>query len=175
MDLVYTIGHSSRSLEEFLEALLSLGIKLLVDVRRWPSSRRYPHFNRGNLESALSRHGIKYLWVPELGGYRRFGVDVEDRGIATCFESEGFRAYATYILTSPTAEEALLRLEELARGSRTAIMCSERVPWRCHRKIIADWLLSRGFRVIHIIELGRLVEHRPTRCAVVEEGRLTYI
>ncbi len=174
MDVVYTIGHSSRGIEEFLETLASLGIRLVVDVRRWPSSRKYPHFNRGNLESALSQHGIKYLWIPELGGYRRFGVDVEDLGIATCFESEGFRAYVTYILTSPTAEEALLRLEELARSYRTAIMCSERVPWRCHRKIIADWLLSRGFRVVHIIDPGRLVEHKPTRCAVVEGGRLTY-
>lgn len=175
MDVVYTVGHSSRSFEEFLGALTPLHVELVVDVRRWPSSRRYPHFNRDNLEHSLPRHGVKYLWIPELGGYRRFGVDVEDRGVATCFESEGFRAYATYILVSPAARRALWRLEGLARSFKTAIMCSERVPWRCHRKILADWLLSRGFRVVHIIDPGRLVGHRFTRCAAVEEGRLTYI
>ena len=175
LHIVYTVGHSSRGLDELLSLLEHLGIEFIVDVRRWPTSRKYPHFNRRSLEEALSKRRIMYAWMPELGGYRRFGVEVEDIGIARCFESEGFRAYATYILTSPEAKEALERLERLARRHRVAVMCSERIPWRCHRKIISDWLLSRGFRVVHIIDRERLVDHKPTRCADIKEGKLRYL
>ena len=163
--LVYTVGHSTRGLGELCRLLESAGSRLLVDVRRWAASRRSPHFSSGSLRGACGERGIGYVHLPALGGYRRFGRDVEDMGWFRCFESEGFRAYATYLLTSPQAQRALEAVVYAAlSGSRPTVMCSERVPWRCHRKVIADWLVLHGFRVVHIIEEGRLLEHTGTSC-----------
>ncbi len=147
---------------------------VLIDVRRWPKSKRYPHFNRESLEEILPSYGIEYVWEEALGGYRRFGRDVEDQGIGRCFESEGFRAYASYMLSSGEAREALERVSRIAGEKTAIIMCAEKLPWRCHRKIISDLLLSRGYSVIHIIDLGHAVEHRLSRCAEIVRGALTY-
>ncbi len=172
---VYTIGHSSRSLDELLELLLGHGVQVVVDVRRWPRSRRNPQYNMEELRGRLSESGIEYIWLgSELGGYRKLGVDAPDTGAGKCFKSEGFRAYAIYITTSTAAQEALERLAELAGSKLVAIMCSERLPWRCHRKIISDWLIARGFRVLHIIDREHVVEHKLTKCAEVVDGKLVY-
>ncbi len=175
MTIIYTVGHSRRSLEELIDLLEYVDVDILVDVRRWPTSRKNPHFSRAVLEKALTERGIRYIWMgDELGGYRRFGVDVEDDGSAKCFYSRGFAAYAQYMLRSPVALEALRALESLAGRYTVAIMCAEKVPWACHRKLISDWLISRGHEVIHIIDEGRIVEHRPTKCAVMKGGSLSY-
>ncbi|MEB3778879.1 MAG: DUF488 family protein [Desulfurococcales archaeon] len=170
----YTIGHSNRRPYEFLSILKHYNIEVLVDVRRWPKSRKYPWFNMETLKNLLEEQGIRYTWLEPLGGYRRFNRDVEDHGIARCFESQGFRAYATYILVNSRARETLEKLESIVRSHTTAIMCSERLPWMCHRKIISDWLLSRNIKVIHIIDRDYTVEHKLTKCAKIEEGSLTY-
>ncbi|MEB2836972.1 MAG: DUF488 family protein [Desulfurococcales archaeon] len=172
---VYTIGHSTRSLEELLGLLVERGVEVVVDVRRWPKSRRYPWFNREHLEEALRSAGIEYTWLGgPLGGRRRLGVDAPDTGGATCFESPGFRAYAIYLTTNPTAIQAMQELEALASRRLVAILCAERLPWRCHRKIIADWLALKGFEVIHIIDKHRETRHKPSKCATIRDGRVTY-
>ena len=173
---VYTIGHSDRAIDEFLEILRLFNIDILVDIRRWPQSRRYPHYNMGSLQRTLEDVDIAYVWMGDkLGGYRRFGVDVEDIGIARCLQSEGFRAYATYILNSSEALESLETLYRLAIERRVGIMCSERLVYRCHRKIVSDWLYAKGLEVIHIFDRDRYWRHRLTSCARIEDGRLKYV
>jgi len=171
---IYTLGYGGLGVEYFTKLLKELSVDVVVDVRRWCASRRVPEFSGNALRSLLSSLGISYLWVPELGGYRRFGVDVEDLGIGRCFRSEGFRAYATYVLHSSIAREALARLEEVCRSYRVLLLCRERIPARCHRKILSDWLLFKGFRVLHVVP-PKVFEHRLTKCARVVSGELTYI
>ena len=165
--LVYTLGHSTRGAGEIAWIAGSLGSRVLVDVRRWASSRRNPGARREALEEALRRAGVGYLHVPGLGGYRAFGRDAPEelRSVFQCYESEGFNAYAAYLASSPQAWRGLELIAGLAEaGARPVVMCSERLPWRCHRKVIAEWLSLRGYRVIHVVELDRRVEHRPGRC-----------
>ncbi len=165
--VVYTLGHSTRGLAEILGLLQGVGSGVLVDVRRWASSKRNPEASGEALREGLSRAGVAYLHLPSLGGYRRFGRDapVEARGSFDCYESDGFNAYAAYLAASPEAMRGLEVVAYLALScARPTVMCSERLPWRCHRKVIAEWLALKGFRVVHIIERGRLVEHRPGRC-----------
>ncbi|AOL15410.1 hypothetical protein BFU36_00175 [Sulfolobus sp. A20] len=168
--ILYTVGHSNRTLDELIELLLEYKIGLLVDVRRWPKSRKFPHFNKENLE----KQPIEYIWLEELGGYRKFGKDVNDLGIAKCFQSEGFRAYATYITTSEKAKNALDNLLKLASTRNVAIMCAERLPWNCHRKIISDWFYAKGFKVIHIIDKEHIIEHKLSKCASIRDNQLIY-
>ena len=175
MELVYTIGYGGRSLEELLELLERSGVVRVVDVRRWVKSVRRPELAGENLARVLAGRGLDYVWLPELGGYRRFGVDVEDLGLARCFESEGFRAYATYITTRREVKQHLARLERLVSEKRSALLCRERVPWACHRKILSDYLVARGFKVLHILDAERAVEHKLSSCAVVEGGELKYL
>jgi len=172
---VYTIGHSNRSMSEFLKLLRLFGVEVVYDVRSFPSSRVAPHFSKPILAEALRREGLVYLWDGRLGGYRRFGRDVEDLGIARCFKSEGFRAYATYLTTKSEAIEAAERLAEIAADNPTAIMCSEKIPWRCHRKIISDLMIAKGFEVIHIIDEGWKAVHKPSKCARIVQGKLVYV
>lgn len=175
MTIIYTVGHSRRSLEEFIHLLKDVGIDTVVDVRRWPVSRKNPQFSRVILEKALTEQGMGYVWMgDELGGYRRFGADVDDDGSARCFDSRGFTAYAQYMLRNPAAQRALRALEELAEKHTMVIMCAEKIPWACHRKLISDWLTSRGHEVIHMIDVGKLVRHKPTKCAVIKGGSLSY-
>ncbi|MEM1619019.1 MAG: DUF488 family protein [Desulfurococcaceae archaeon] len=172
--LVYTIGYGGRTLGELIGILRHLGVGVVVDVRRWNTSRRLPEFSGGSLAEALSRVGIKYVWIPELGGYRKFGVDVEDHGVARCFESEGFRAYATYITLNPAVKPYLEKLVKVASSSTSVLLCREKYPWLCHRKILSDYLYAKGFRVLHVIDPENIVEHRLSRCAVVVDGELRY-
>ncbi|QIW23609.1 DUF488 domain-containing protein [Sulfolobus sp. S-194] len=171
---IYTIGHSNRSIGEFLEILKVFKIQVLVDIRRWPKSRKYPHFNYESLRDTLLGYGIEYVWEKRLGGYRKFGKDVKDEGLGKCFKSEGFRAYSTYILRSKEAKEALEIIDEMAKKKTVVIMCAEILPWNCHRKIVSDWFMVKGYEVIHIINLNNTIKHKLTACADISNGNLTY-
>jgi len=175
MKIVYTIGHSNRRLEDFLSLLKEVGVELVYDVRSFPTSRIAPHFSKHILSNELSRAGLKYIWDGRLGGYRKFGRDVEDFGIARCFKSEGFRAYATYLVKNSEARRACRELALIAEKNITAIMCKERIPWRCHRKILSDFMISQGFKVIHIIDEDWKAVHKLTKCARIVNGELTYV
>ena len=143
---LWTIGHSTRSLEEFLSLLRDHRIEGVIDVRRFPASRRYPHFNRLALEAELTLAGITYLWLPELGGRRNPAKD----SINTGLRSLAFRGYADYMETDAFVA-GIERLKIVARSKPTAIMCAEAVWWRCHRSLIADYLKAEGAEVIHIL------------------------
>lgn len=168
-DVVWTIGHSTRTLESFLGLLVENGIEAVVDVRRYPGSRRWPHFARESLARALDECGLAYLWLPELGGRRSPRADSTN----TAWRSPAFRGYADYMATEAFAE-GLDRLVNLACGLRTAVMCAEAVWWRCHRGLIADALRRLGFDVIHILGPGSTASHPYTAAARIVGGRLSY-
>ncbi|MEM4932145.1 MAG: DUF488 family protein [Desulfurococcaceae archaeon] len=172
--IAYTIGYGGRTVDEFIGILLYFNINKVIDVRRWNKSKRLQDFSGNTLREHLSKYGIDYIWIPELGGYRKFGVDVEDRGIASCFESEGFRAYATYLTTRSDVKEILRIMVKHLMQSTGVIMCKERYPWMCHRKILSDYLVAVGFKVIHIISEDKFFEHRLHNCAIVKNGVLYY-
>ncbi|HKC20100.1 MAG TPA: DUF488 domain-containing protein [Candidatus Dormibacteraeota bacterium] len=169
MTTVFTIGHSTRSLEELIELLRHHRIELLVDVRTVPASRRMPHFAKTALERSLPAHGIAYRHMPELGGLRKPKRDSTNTG----WRNVSFRGYADYMQTDEFWR-AISDLEELAAKQRVAIMCAEAVPWRCHRSLIADALAARGNEVRHISGMQEPSVHRVTPFARVEGGRLTY-
>jgi uncharacterized protein (DUF488 family) len=166
--IIYTIGHSTRSLDEFVALLRREGVTQLVDVRTFPGSRRYPHFDRETLAPALEAHGIAYVHMPELGGRRRPRPDSPNGA----WRNSGFRGYADYMGT-PEFAKGLDALIARSVAVPTAIMCAEAVPWRCHRSLIADALVARGIEVRHIME-STAEPHRLTRFAVVRDGRVTY-
>ena len=169
---MYTIGHSIRTLEEFIALLKEHEIEILVDVRRWPTSKRSPHFNRDNLEKAIAEEGLRYVWLGEsLGGYRREGLGDESPNKA--WRSGGFRNYADHAL-SEDFKKGMEELLRLAETGRTVVMCAEKHYWRCHRMIISDHLTVRGQHVIHIVEKGKTREHRLTPFGVLRDGVLTY-
>jgi len=167
---LYTIGHSTRTLEEFASALKAHGIKTLVDIRAFPMSRRLPHFNRESLESELSKRGIQYAWMKALGGYRKA---TRKDSPNSALRNASFRNYADYTLT-PEFEQAMDELLRLAEQSRTAYMCAERVYFRCHRMIVSDWLVAHGHEVLHIDAKGPTRPHRITAEARMVDGRLIY-
>lgn len=166
---VWTIGHSTRSLEEFLELLFKNKIELLADIRRFPGSRKYPHFGGEALQQSLSAAGIGYEHFAELGGRRRPRPDSHN----DIWRSESFRGYADYMET-PEFEDGIERLLKVARAKRTAIMCSEAVWWRCHRSLVADTLKARGIEVIHILSPTKNEIHPYTSAAQLENGVLCY-
>lgn len=168
---IYTIGHSTRELWEFLDLLRGHGIRLLVDVRRYPTSRRYPHFSREPLENALAEAGIDYRHEPDMGGWRK---EVREDSPNTAWRSRGFQAYADHT-DSAAFREALDRLLESAEEKETAIMCAEIVPWRCHRQIISDILVARGHDALHIVEEGKTEKHELNEHARLLDGeRVVY-
>lgn len=165
MVTVCTVGHSSRTLGELLSLIALCGGELVVDLRRLPGSRRLPWFRGEAVAEALRERGIGYLWMGEtLGGFRRLGRDVEDDGSARCWENQGFRAYAIYVSRAPEARASLHWLMEAASARRLVLLCREKVPWRCHRRIVSDVLAAHGVRVLHVIEAGRVLEHRVPGC-----------
>ena len=169
---VYTIGHSTRGFEEFIVFLRRHEIEVLADVRAFPTSARYPHFSRAELKRRLPEEGIEYHWLGEgLGGYRRTGLG--ERSPNRGWTSEGFRNYADHMLTAEF-ERGIERLLELAREKRLALMCAERFWWRCHRRLISDYLVAKGHRVVHIIDESRTVEHKLPEFAKVIDGQLVY-
>ena len=151
---IYTIGHSTRTEEEFVAALTSFGIQVLADVRRFPGSRKYPQFNVEALQTYLPKAGITYIPALELGGRRKPNPDSKN----TVWRSASFRAYADYAETEEFAE-AMQNLVSLATQKRVAYMCSEAVWWRCHRAIISDYLKARNWTVLHIMKEEVASEH----------------
>lgn len=166
---IWTIGHSTREAEEFLELLLEHQIQALVDVRSFPGSRRYPHFNREQLSQTLESVGVEYKHMPELGGRRKPRPDSKN----TAWNNEGFRGYADYMETADF-EKGIEVLLELSRRKRTTIMCAEAVWWRCHRSMIADYLKAREVEVTHILSVAKTEIHPYTSVARIVEGRLSY-
>ena len=167
--MVFTIGHSTRTLDELIELLRHHGVEELVDVRTIPASRRVPHFAKASLERALPQQGIAYRHVPELGGLRKPKPD----SINTGWRNVSFRGYADY-MQDEAFWSALAGLEGLAAERRVAVMCAEAVPWRCHRSLIADALTARGHEVRHITGTGEPAVHSMTPFARVAGGRITY-
>jgi uncharacterized protein (DUF488 family) len=167
---IWTIGHSTRDIDDFIAALEANGIKLVADVRMLPGSKRYPQFNKGALSSSLEKVGIHYEHFPELGGRRKPKADSRN----TAWRNAAFRGYADYMETDEFGK-GMDRLVQLAEEcGPTAIMCAEAVWWRCHRSLIADYLKVRGVEVIHIINEKTTEPHPFTSAATIVAGRLTY-
>ncbi len=166
---IWTLGHSTRTWEAFLALLREHAIELLVDVRHYPGSARVPWTNEGVLAANLYREDITYYPMRSLGGYRTPRPDSANTG----WRNASFRGYADYMDTPGFAEgrDALIAL---ARAHRTAIMCAEAVPWKCHRGLLADALVVRGVRVVHILGPGKTQDHTLTPFAKVRGGRVTY-
>jgi uncharacterized protein (DUF488 family) len=167
---LYTIGHSTRTLEELIAALRAHQIETLVDIRAFPMSRRLPQFNRESLERTLPEAGIRYRWMKALGGYRK---KIFDESLNVALRNGSFRNYADYMLT-PEFEQAVGELVALAEDSRTAYMCAERLYFRCHRMLVSDWLLAHGHEVLHIDAEGPAKPHRLTAEARKVDGQLIY-
>jgi uncharacterized protein (DUF488 family) len=147
--VIHTIGHSTRTIEAFVDLLQGHRIELLIDVRRWPASRRYPHFHREALSDSLRVAGVEYIWRSDLGGFRKPSPESPN----TAWRVGAFRAYADFMLT-PEFEKIMEEIQAVASQKRIAIMCAEAVPWRCHRQLLADAFLVRGWSVRHILVDG---------------------
>jgi len=170
MTRIWTIGHSTRTIEEFVRALQAHGIKWVADVRLLPGSKRYPQFNKERLAKSLTDHAIGYEHFPELGGRRRSLRDSRN----TAWRNEAFRGYADYMDTAEFSR-GIARLREMAeRQGTVAIMCAEAVWWRCHRSLIADYLKAQGTEVIHIMDANKTQPHPFTSAAKIVDGKLDY-
>jgi uncharacterized protein (DUF488 family) len=166
---IYTVGHSTRSIQEFLDLLQGHGIRQLVDVRLIPFSRRNPQFNTEDLERTLRQSGLRYRQIEDLGGRRKAHMDSLNLG----WRNASFRGYADYMQTGQFLQ-ALEDLMTYAQSERTAIMCAEAVPWRCHRSLISDALVSRGWEVRHIVSRRSAHPHELTSFARIVDDRLIY-
>jgi len=166
---IFTIGHSTRFIAEFLDLLQARGIRQLLDIRTIPKSRRNPQFNTDALAASLAAAKIAYVHMKELGGLRHPARDSINLG----WRNASFRGYADYMQT-PAFAKALDRAIDLAEKKPTALMCAEAVPWRCHRSLVADALLIRGIRVLEIISSAEPKEHTLTPFAVVRGNHITY-
>lgn len=170
---LFTIGHSNQPLEHFMGLLEQHAIDVLVDVRRFPGSRKYPHFGQDALQAAATRQGLDYQWFEGLGG-RRNKVPAVDKTCNAGLRNQSFHNYADYMLSSEFSE-AFTELAQLASNRRTTIMCSESVFWRCHRRLISDYALTYRARVWHIFPDGRLRPHVLTSGAVVQAEDLARV
>lgn len=168
---LFTIGHSTRSMPDFIGLLADAGITRLVDVRRFPHSRRHPQFDGESLAKALQPHAVAYHHLPDLGGRRKRSEG--PHGPNGFWRHPSFRNYAGYAMTAPF-QEALRDLLELGSRDTCAIMCAEAVWWRCHRRIIADYLIHHGSEVIHILGTGRTAVAEPTAAATAMGDVLVY-
>ena len=167
---LYTIGHSTRPLEEFITVLHAHSIRALVDIRSFPMSRRLSHFNREVLERTLPEAGIRYVWLKELGGRRN---KIRDDSPNVALRNDSFRNYADYMLTGGFGL-GIAELIKLAEPSRTAYMCAERVYFHCHRMLVSDWLVAHGHEVFHIDGSGPVKKHELMAEAWVIEGQVIY-
>ena len=166
---IWTVGHSTRELADFLRLLEDNGIEAIADVRSLPGSRKFPQYNSEDLEISLAEAGIDYLLIKQLGGRRKVLPDSPN----TVWRHKSFRGYADYMET-PGFREGIEILFDLAERKRTAVMCAEAVWWRCHRSMIADYLKSRGAIVEHIMDGKKNVIHPFTSAASIKNGRLYY-
>jgi hypothetical protein len=166
---VFTIGHSTRPIDEFIEILRANGVKQVMDIRTIPRSRHNPQFNGETLAASLRAAGIRYVHLKELGGLRRARADSINLG----WRNTSFRGFADYMQTTEFAE-ALDRAIRLAKERPSALMCAEAVPWRCHRSLVADALFVRGIRVEEIVSAAQPKEHKLTPFAQVRGTHITY-
>ena len=166
---IWTVGHSTRTAEDFVKILKAHHIERLVDVRSFPGSRRYPHFNKIQLSYFLDEHHISYHHLPSIGGRRQPRKNSRN----TAWKNPSFRAYADH-MESAEFREGIKELLELARERRTAVMCAEAVWWRCHRSLIADYLKAMGALVVHIIDEKKTEKHPYTSAARIVDGELSY-
>src|SRR6266850_893382 len=166
---VWTIGHSTREIGEFVALLEENQIEVLADVRRYPGSRRHPQFGQAQLAQTLRDSGIEYVHMPELGGRR----PARPNSVNTAWRNAAFRGYADYMETAEFAK-AIENLIDVATRNRAVIMCAEALWWQCHRGLIADYPKSRAWRVLHIMGRAKVEEHPYTSAARMVEGRLSY-
>lgn len=166
---IWTIGHSTHPIGLFIDMLKSFEIRLLADVRRYPGSRRYPHFNSVELQRSLEEEGIGYHHFVHLGGRRQASKDSKN----LAWRLPAFRAYADYLETADF-QMAIQQLQEVAEKKNTAYMCSEAPWWRCHRSIISDYLKAGRWTVMHIMKPGKAEEHPYTSAAKIVDGKLDY-
>jgi len=167
---IWTIGHSTRAVDEFISLLKENEIKLLADVRAWPGSKRYPQFNKEVLAESLNAHGISYEHFPELGGKRKSKPDSRN----SAWPNASFRGYADYVETEEFKKGIERLLDVAEETGPTAIMCAEAVWWRCHRSLIADYLKVRGVEVLHILGANKIEPHPYTPAARIVNGELSY-
>lgn len=170
MATFYTIGHSTRSLDELIAVLQAHSIQTLVDIRSFPMSRRLPHFNREALEKTLHEAGIRYVWLNELGGRRK---KIREDSPNLALRNNSFRNYADYMLTAEF-QRGISELIKLAEQSKTAYMCAERVYFRCHRMLVSDWLVAHGHEVFHIDGTGPVKKHELMSEARLIDGQVIY-
>jgi len=166
---IWTIGHSTHPVETFIDMLQSFNIRLLADVRRYPGSKRYPHFNATVLEETLANAGIEYLHFMDLGGRRQPAAD----SVNLVWKHSAFRGYADYLSTK-AFQHAIEKLQQNAIHKSTAYMCAEGPWWRCHRSIISDYLKAKGWEVMHIMKAGKADAHPYTSAAKIVNGQLDY-
>jgi uncharacterized protein (DUF488 family) len=170
LSTLYTIGHSTRTFDELVEALRAHSIATLIDIRSFPMSRRMPHFNRESLEKTLPEAGIRYIWMKELGGRRK---KIRDDSPNVALRNVSFRNYADYMLSSEF-QQGVAQLIHLAEQSRTVYMCAERVYFQCHRMLVSDWLAAHGHEVLHIDGTGPAKPHNLLPEARMIDGELIY-
>ena len=167
--IIWTIGHSTRSFEEFVSMLAAFQIECVIDIRRFPGSQRFPQYNKETLGPALSSHGIRYTHMEALGGRRNPRPD----SMNTAWRVKAFRGYADY-MESDEFKKAMSELEKLSRTMRCAFMCTEAVWWSCHRALVSDWLKVNGWKVMHIMSKEKAQEHPYTKAATITHGILNY-
>ena len=166
---IWTIGHSTRSFEEFVAMLLSFPIEMVTDIRSFPGSRKFPQYNKEALGVSLPQNNIQYIHLKNLGGRRKVNPDSK----STAWRHVSFRGYADYMETD-AFKEGINELEKIAVKLRTAYMCSEAVWWRCHRSMVSDYLKLQGWKVMHIMHIGKEDEHPYTSPARIINGKLSY-
>ena len=168
-ETIYTVGHSTHPISDFIRTLNAYGIQLVADVRSIPRSRHNPQFNMEALEDELQKHDIGYVWLKDLGGLRH----TVKNSINTAWENKSFRGYADYMQT-PEFARAIDELIDIGKKKRTAIMCAEAVPWHCHRSLIGDALLARGIEVEDIMSESSIRPHQLTPWAQIQGSTVTY-
>ncbi len=166
---IWTIGHSTRTLEHFVEMLKAFNVEMLVDIRSFPGSKRYPQFNKENLATSMPANNIEYMHLKALGGRRPVNKDSKN----TAWKHPAFRGYADYMETDEF-KKGIEELELIASKQHTAYMCSEAVWWSCHRSMVSDYLKLRGWLVYHIMETNKATEHTYTQPAKIINGQLSY-
>ncbi len=166
---IWTIGHSTRTLVEFIDMLQSFEVGLMADIRSYPGSRKFPQFNKETLEVTLPQNNIQYIHIKNLGGRRKTNPDSKN----TSWRHLAFRGYADYMETE-AFKEGIRELEMIAMEQRTAYMCSEAVWWQCHRSMVSDYLKVQGWKVMHIMGVGKAEEHPYTSPARIVNGELSY-
>jgi uncharacterized protein (DUF488 family) len=166
---IYSIGHSTNSIDDFLNMLRSFNIKIIADIRSMPGSRKFPQFNMENIKISLEENGIQYIHMADLGGRRKMKKDSKNNR----WNNSSFKGYADYMETKEF-EDAIVKLEHIALDQPTACMCSEAVWWRCHRSMVSDYLKAKDWVVLHIMATGKVQEHKYTSPARIIDGNVFY-